>query len=544
MNWQAIPFPDKNTIYTDYITHPERLSRFFPISPFHSLEPILEQRVRQSFPRNALAAILEQQHRQWGTTPAITTHLKALKLPHTLAVVTGQQAGILVSPLYTIYKIMTTIQLVHQLQLTYPQYRFVPVFWMEVDDSDFKEIAHCHLLTRQNTLMELHLEEPPEDSGKPIFLRQLPQTISQWPEQITDAVLPTEFLESVLNRYFGAYRSGESFVTAFARMLVQLFGDHGLLVLNPSDKAVKSLGTPILRTAIEQRHEILEIFWQRNRELEAAGYHSQIHLKHQQTLLFWIDDSGKRVRLDCDSNDHCFLRYSNSGKQQPYQQVLEAIERTPERFTTNVALRPIFQDAVIPTGIYVGGPAEIAYFAQLHALYPLFNIPMPVIFPRHRITIVERKIQKIIEKYAIEYPQLFQENFHFLENDLARRLAHHPLQQQLAEIQHHIARQLQQLTPTIQVFDPTLVKSLQHTQQSIDHALQKFSHKIQRAFERQETTRSEHLKRLLLYIFPKHHPQERVLAPLYFQIKYGWDFWYTLLETLPTDVRTHWVVEL
>ncbi len=544
MNWQPIPFPDKNKIYVDYITHPERLSRFFPASPYGPLEAIFQQRLKQSFPREAFATILKQQHQAWGTTPAIEANRQRLTAPNTLAVVTGQQAGMLVSPLYTLYKILTTLQLTRQLQQTYPNYQFVPLFWMEVDDSDFREIAHCYFINRDNHLTELRLEAPPADEGKPIFLRQLPAGIDSWRQHITEQVFPTEFLEPVLDRYFTAYRGGVPIATAFARMLVALFGDQGLLVLNPSDAAVKALGTAIFRTAIEQRHTILETFWQRNQELEAAGYHSQIHLKHQQTLLFWIDEAGKRVRLDCDREDHCLLRYADSGRPRPYPEVLEAIQATPERFTTNVALRPIFQDAVVPTGVYVGGPAEIAYFAQLHALYPLFDVPMPVIYPRHRVTIVERKIQKIIQKYAIDYRQLFEENFHFLEKDLARRLAEHPLQQQLNQLQHTIARELQQLEPAVQAFDPTLVKPLQHTRTSMEQALAKFYQKIQRSLERQEATRTQQLERLLVYLFPRHHPQERVLAPFYFQIKYGWDFWEKLLAELPVDVRTHWVVEL
>lgn len=544
MHWKPIPFPDKNQIYTDYIHQPENLAPFFPANPFSSIHTVLEQRAQRDYPRQAIADILAQQHQQWSTHPKIETNIAKLTAPGTFAVVTGQQAGVLVSPLYTIYKILTTIHQAQVLQQHYPDFDFVPVFWMEVDDSDFREINHCHYITKQNLIRRLELDESPEDSGKPIFLRSLPESIAEWPDILREDFFPTEFLESVMERYFQAYKPGVPIATAFARVLVQLFGHEGLLILNPSEPAVKALGKPVFTTAIEKRHQILETFWERNRQLEAAGYHSQIHLKHGQTLLFWIDEAGKRVRLDCDDTDDCLLRYSTTQRPITFSEIIAAIEDQPHRFTTNVALRPIFQDFILPTAMYVGGPAEVAYFAQLHALYPLFQLPMPAILPRHRITVVEKKIQKIVQKYGIPYERLFHDNFHFLERDIQERLADHPLVEKLTQLEKKFLNELHTLEGNLQTFDPTLVKALHHTHQSIRQALNKLGNKIQRSAETQDKTRSQQLERLMLYLFPNHHPQERILAPLYFQIKYGWEFFNTLLQELPDDVRTHWVVEL
>ncbi len=544
MKWKAIPFPDKNTIYRDYISNFQKLAAFYPGNPSQSIESLLQERSERDYPRSQLATIFHRQHQQWGFHPAIKRNIDELTAPNTLAVVTGQQAGVFTSPLYTIYKIFTTIQQSRILKQWYPRYQFVPIFWMEVDDSDYQEINHCYYIRKDNQLQRLELEEKPEDTGKPIFLRKLPESITHWRDRIRNDFFPTEFLDTVLEHYFNVYQAGTPIATAFAKMLVQLFGAQGLLILNPSSAEVKTLGKTVFQTAIHQRHAILETFWKRNQQLETAGYHSQIHLKHGQTLLFWIDDQGRRVRLDCDDSEECLLRYSHSHQPVTYTEILREIDETPHRFTTNVALRPIFQDSILPTAIYVGGPAEVAYFAQLHALYPLFQLPMPAILPRHRITIVETKIQKIIQKYHIPYEKLFAENFHFLEKDLQQRMAQHPLQEQLSQLQRMIAASIQQLEPEVHAFDPTLVKALQHTTQTIQQALTKFTHKIQRAAENKDQTRTQQLERMLTYLFPRHLPQERVLAPFYFQIKYGWSFFEQMLETLPEEVRTHWVVEL
>ncbi len=544
MNWHSIPFPDKNKLYQDYILNPERVMDFYAANPFESLQATLAQRLKHSFPRQELAAIFAQQHRQWGTTPAIDANIEQLKQPHSVAVVTGQQVGVLVSPMYTIYKIFTILQQARLLSTRYPDFSFIPVFWMEVDDNDFQEINHLHYIAKDNAVHRLELEENPEERGRPIFTRRLPASIQQWQEQLRNDFFPTEFMDGVLQAYFSEYVAGTPFATAFARMVVKIFGQYGLLVLNPSVPEVKQLGTAVFQAAIEKRQEILETFWKRNQLLEASGYHSQIHLKHDQTLIFWLDEAQRRVRLDCDAQDHCLLRYAGSNRTIAFQEILREIEQEPARFTTNVALRPIFQDWILPTGLYVGGPAEIAYFAQLNALYPLFNLSAPAILPRHRLTIVEKKIQKIAQKYTVDYRTLFAQNFHFLENDLKGRLAEHPITTRLQEIQQVLEDGFDQLKPEVAHFDPTLVKALEHTRQSIQQAIGKFNAKVQRAAENQDETRTRQLQRLLTYVFPRHLPQERVLAPIYFQLKYGWQFLDEVFQQLPEDVRSHWIVEL
>lgn len=546
MNITPVNLSRKPPIFFDYLNHFEKVSSFYSWNPHDDSHLIaaLKERSRCSYPRQQLVDTLLQQHRAWEAPDESIHNIHRLNDKQTFCIVTGQQAGVLGGPLYTIYKIITVIKLAITLQEKYPDYHFIPVFWMEINDNDFKEINHIQYITRENELKRLEIAENPEDHLKPIAYRTIDAEMLRWKEILEEDFFDTEFKEDALNLFLDPYAQGDTYGNAFARLLLRLFHQYGLVILNPVDSGVTHLAQPIFHRTLSEADVLGEHFLTRNREIEEAGYPTQIHLRRQQTLLFFIDEHQRRVRIDKGEKENQFhLVYSEEIHPIGKEELLRLCETHPEQFSPNVALRPVLQDFLLPTVVYVAGPSETSYFAQLGALYDFFEIPMPVIYPRHRLTIVEKKIQRLVEKLELDYQSILQADSHFIENYL-RNSSGGELYEALEKTDVKIVQALEELAEALKKFDPTLIQSVQKTRSSIESSLGKLSGKITRSLEEKNKTMVNQLQRIFLHLLPGNNYQERELNLIYFVIKYGTDLIPQLITALPEDSFRHLIVEL
>ncbi len=535
----------KPPLFFDYLNHFEKVQSFYRWKPYTmaALPEIILERAQHTYPRKQLAEILLRQNRFWEAPPESLRNVEQLADDHTFCVVTGQQAGVLGGPLYTIYKIITVVKLAATLQEEFPEYNFIPLFWLEINDNDFKEINHIQYITRENQIRRLEISENPADSLKPIAFRKPDPQILQWRETIVEDFFDTEFKEDALRLFLEPYESSASYGDAFARLILSLLGRHGLVVINPVDRDVAALSQPIFHTALTSAREIVERFEERNHQIKGAGYPTQIQLRSSQTLLFQINEQQQRVRIDVDPGGGYRMVYPDKRRAIDSAELLHLCETHPEQFSPNVALRPIVQDSLLPTVAYVAGPSETAYFAQLGALYPFFEVPMPLIYPRHRMTIVENKIRRVTEKLQLDYETILNSRGDFIETFI-RQHAGQEVYRMLEEVDRQIGQALENLEPLLIKYDPTLVQSLQKTRQSIEGNFRKLSGKITRSLESKNETLVNQLERVMRHLLPQHTYQERVLNLLYFCIKYGCDFFDELLANLPEDTRRHYMVEL
>lgn len=541
------PVPAKgsqeSSLFEAYLNDFNKVKNFYQFNFISDWDAAIQKRAAHKFERKKLADVLTVQNREWEAPPSVLENISKLTSPDCLAIVTGQQAGILTGPLYTIYKIITTIRLSEWLKTEHPKYKFIPCFWLEVDDHDFREISHIQFFTKENELRRLELNEEAGDDLKPVNMRHLSSDIAGWKSQIKDQLFQTEFMDGVLESFFKAYSSQSSYVDAFARLALKLFGDYGLVVLNPADPEIKKLGRPIYKRSIEAPQMIQELLKNRNTDLAHSQLPIQIQFHPDQTLLFHTDAKDQRVRIDFDEKGDFLLKYGDKYERLEHQKLTNIIEESPERISPNVALRPLIQDLVLPTVGYVAGPAEVAYFAQLSALYNYFEQAMPVIYPRHRMTIVESKIQKIIEKLGIDFNELFSHRSDFWEYFIQQKQGKDTFGK-VSEIQLDISAKLGQLEKIVAEVDPTLINAIQKTGQKIDSGIELIMSKITSAIRQREAVEMDQLKRALLFIFPENNYQERVINIIYLLIKYGPDFVSDLYQELPLDTRPHYLIYL
>lgn len=543
MEIQTLQLSEKNSLFADYLENFEKVRAFYPYNSRNDWQSALAGRGGFQTPRQEMAEILLGQNRRWGAGEETLHNIRRLNSPKTLAVVTGQQAGVFGGPLYTFYKIITVLKLARKLARDFPGYTFVPLFWMEVNDSDFQEIGAVQYLSKENELRRLALEENPEEALQPVSARRVDEQIPRWRQTLAQDFFDTEFKEAALDLFLGCYAPGQGYPDAFAGLLQRFFGKHGLVLFNPAEAAASSLASSLFKQSLTAAPEILNIFAGRQRALESAGYAPQIQLSDRQTLLFFTDEQKRRVRIDFDEDGEFLLKYPEGYQSVAREVLLKKCAETPGNFSPNVALRPLVQDWLLPTLAYVAGPAEAAYFAQVETLYRYFQIPMPVIYPRHRLTIAEGKVHKNVQKFNLEYEEILSGRPGF-SAEFLRRSAGQGLHQALQSADDRIRQALTELQQQLAAADPTLVNTLEKTRQSIEESFGKLSGKISRSLEEKNQAQVRQLEKVLLHLRPANQPQERVLSMLYFCVKYGMDFVERLLAVLPEDSERHYLVSL
>jgi bacillithiol biosynthesis cysteine-adding enzyme BshC len=433
-------------------------------------------------------------------------------------VVTGQQVGIFTGPLYTIYKAITAIKLAQHLHEKYGS-EFIPVFWIESNDHDLEEANHINLLDSESDLVKL--EYTPENyvSGCSMKDVQVDEGFSELVLQLESGLPNTEFKEDVFAIIRDSYSPSRSVSYGFGRMMAQLLSKYGLVFLDPSDPAVKSLMSPIIERNINFPLEPMNIVNSAGERLKSGGYESQIEKSPDSTCLF-IEEGGVRRKLFFQDG---IFRIDGIDATPGTEELLSISRSEPWRFSPNVALRPVTQDYIMPTAAYVAGPGEISYFAQLSGLYDAMEVNMPIVYPRAGFTIVESKVERIMDKNQLTLNDL-SENYDNLFSRLSRDMAAGKLEHVLESSKLEISDMFGKLASELTRFDPGMKNIVESTRKKIDHQiniLEQRAYKTQRS--RNEILRNQ-VKRACMNIHPDGKPQERVFNIVQYLVSYGLGF--------------------
>jgi bacillithiol biosynthesis cysteine-adding enzyme BshC len=421
-NPKSAIIPGQSALYLKYLCNDPAALRFYShAATLESLENAASEIAPRSFPRNEMAAILRRQNESFGADCAVFRSIDALEKNGSVAIVTGQQTGLFIGPLYTIYKALTAVCLSGELRRR--GINAVPVFWMEADDHDFPEATRRAVLDGAGCARTIDFgpklfpeaEIAMQSVGALCFTGAIRDAAKEYLENIPDS----EWKNGVAEMIETAYSPGRNFAEAFAVLMNRLLPETGLILFNPRDAEAKRLAAPVFSRAVSKADQIRAALIRRNEDLSAAGFHAQAQILPDSTVLFLTVD-GKRQALERRGDGDFQLK--NSGEKIGGARMLELAARTPEIFSPNVLLRPIVQDYLFPTIAYAGGAAEIAYFAQIETLYSIFGRPMPVIWPRNGFTLIETEIAEAMNKTGVKFNDLFLEKPE-LEEKILRRSA-------------------------------------------------------------------------------------------------------------------------
>lgn len=544
MDCKPFSLPAASQLLTDYYSATDTIKTFYPTHFLDDWTALLQKRTIDPANRKATVDILRTQNEAWNAPAAVMENIRLLADEKTFAVVTGQQAGVLGGPLYSFYKTMTVLKLTAKLRREYPQYNFVPVFWVEVNDSDFAEMGFIKYADKTGNLKTLRLPEDDEEVQMSFGRRPVASALAEWQAQIREDFYDNDFKEDAIARFFAGYLSGDaSYANGFAQMLMSFFGEHGLILLNPGDARIIDLARPLFQQVLDRSDELGQQMTARNEAISTAGYSPQVQFLPQQTLLFFQDSAGRRLRIDQGTDGDFLLNYP--GERQPITgaDLQAALDRGEGALLPNVTTRPLLQDTLLPTITYVGGPGEISYFAQLAPLYESFQMSMPVVYPRHSLTIVESKLQKPMRKNQLEYAPMLARRADFVKTFIAEN-ADQTLFNARNTSEAQIVAALNALQEAIESHDQTLLNPLKKTRQNIEGSFRKLGDRIQRSLEGKNQVQVRQIEKVLDNLLPEGNYQERVINMLYFCIKYGNGFVGEIMEALPEDVTQHYVLEM
>jgi bacillithiol biosynthesis cysteine-adding enzyme BshC len=545
MNISALPF--FSDLAKDYLTKfsASPLKQFFPLPPStDGLQGFLSKRSFDDEKRSGIAQLISEQAAALGVTSgAVEANIARLRSPKTFAVVTGQQVTLFGGPLYTIYKTATAIALAEQLRKQYPEYDFVPVFWLETEDHDLKEATSAAVLNKTFDLT--HISYVPDGFDIVTIDQTWKKQVGPYPldaapleaaiAQLTEALQPTEFTEKLIADLRNAYKIGRTIAEAFSCWLYHMFADQGLLVLDANNTQAKSLGREIFLKELESSPKLSEKVVLQTVHLE-EHYHVQV--KPRAINMFYLED-GERFAINEKERKTSEPRsYFLKGSKRTFthEELVSMLVEHPERFSPNVLLRPLYQDTILPTAAYIGGPGEIAYFAQFKSAYDWADLPMPLIFPRVTATVVEDKFQKSLDKNAVTVSELLAGGSLVVEQ-LLNNLADEKLARLFEELDKALDEKLEELRHTIEAVDKSLDQSLNTLKGKVLTPVRDFGAKVQSADKRRHQTVRDQLGKALTALLPDAELQERTLSPIYFLNKYGPHFLIGLMAKIREDLR-------
>ncbi len=433
-------------------------------------------------------------------------------------VVTGQQVGLFGGPLFTPFKAATA--LARARQATQAGSPHAAIFWLATEDHDFAEINHVTFPARR-ALRKLVYAKAPE-TAQPVGGIVLDDTITPLVEEAWELLGYSDAMEALA----AAYQPGRTFAQAFAQFYSKAFAAQGLLVLDAGGRQIHRIGAPVLRAALERADELHAALLDRNRALETAGYHAQVAVGPQSSLLFLIDErSGARLalkRLPPSAQEPDGLW--QAGRQNySTSDLVGVLDAEPERISPSALLRPVFQDLLLSTSLTIGGPAEVAYFAQSAVLFERILGRLTPTEPRFSATLVEPAIGDLLHKHELTLERIFAESPSSLAQLLAARAVPIEGKRRLAAAGSALDAELPPLLEWMHALDAGLGRSADTAASKMRYQMNRLRRLAANFQLQREASLGRHAEAISQAIYPGGVLQERLHGAAYYFARHGFD---------------------
>lgn len=531
--------PRQSRLFLDYTSSHEPLSPFFVSTPWsqswaNAVPP------QDPAHRSAITDRLLEQNRSWGAGPKTLANIERLR-QGAGAVVSGQQVALFGGPLFTFLKAATIIQRAQVANAGVPgelargDGNAVPIFWLATEDHDLAEADHIILPSRHALhTLRLHPEQP--SASRPVGTLPLGPGITAVLDRAAELIGGTPEFDLLT----AAYTPDATFASAFARLIAATFADYGLIVIDASTRAFHALGAPVLRHAIEHAAEFESALHARDQLLAERGYHSQVLVAPGSSLLFLLDETtGARVPLRRKNGSWL------AGKtQHTTADLLSILDTAPERLSPNALLRPIFQDFLLPTMAAIGGPAEIAYFAQSQVLYQAILGRTTPVLPRLSATLIEPSIARVMEQHELSLSDILQSHPDELAHKLGARSMPVEGKRHLSATGNALEDELDALIGWTDSLDPSLGRSARVSASKMRYQMNRLRRLAANYQLQREGSIRRHVDTLSFNLFPDHHPQERTIGGIAYLARYGSPLLSTLVEQATQDCPGHKAIYL
>jgi bacillithiol synthase len=454
-------------------------------------------------------------------------------------VVTGQQVGLMGGPLFTPFKAATAIARARQ--ATAAGSPHAAIFWLASEDHDFAEINHVTFPARRELRTLTYTSAP--DTPRPVGGVVIDDSIAPLIDQAWELLGSSDAMDALAE----AYKPGRSFAQAFADFYAKMFAAEGLLILDAGAREIHRMGAPVLRAAIERADELRAVLEERNRELERARYHAQVAVAPQSSLLFLIDaQSGARVALKRIAGSSTDPRGMWQAGRQKFStdELAGILSAEPERISPAALLRPVFQDYLLSTSLTIGGPAEVAYFAQSAVLFERILGRMTPVHPRLTATLVEPGVGELLEKHGLDAERIFSETKESLAHLLAARAMPMEGKRKLASAGSALNSELDELLSYMRNLDAGLGRSAETAASKMRYQMNRLRRLAANFQLQKEESLARHAEAITLALYPEGTLQERVHGAAYYFARYGTDLAGLFATTAEKLCPGHAVVQL
>ena len=508
--------------------------------PWSDLGGAADAAARASSParRAAVADVLAEQNLAWGAGAETLALVDRLRDERSVAVVTGQQLGLFAGPLYTVYKALSAVRAAAHVEAVTGR-PAVPVFWLADEDHDFAEVRGAVFTDGPRVRFATYDDGRPLDGPRPpvgrIVLDEaaLAETFAALERALPDG----PHREQALALARDAYRPGRTIRDAFAVLLRALA--PGLVLMSADDARLKRLAAPVLEREAGEWRETARVLADQSARLVAAGFHAQI--EPSPLGLFWIDDAG--IRRPVDPLDAGGVTLRGTAVRWTEAEFHTRVARTPERVSPNVVLRPLVQDTLLPTAVYVAGPGEAAYYAQLAPVYARFGVPMPAVVPRLSLTLVEPGVRKTLDRYGLSVPDVGGD-VQALWKRLALSASDLDLDGTFSRARTDAERLADEMERVAGHVDESLDGAAGAFRQAVRHALGRLETKTVRVEKRRHTDILARVERARAALWPAGALQERALSPLQIVARHGIGALPAVVGAVPLDSTVHHIVDL
>lgn len=496
--------PRVSHLYSTFLDDFSRVSEFYghPANLEGVARAAGEVRLDEAL-RRGVTEVLRQQNQSFGGGQATQRNLDRLAAG-AVAVVTGQQVGLFGGPAYTIYKALTAVRVAEE--LTASGTDAVPVFWLATEDHDLAEVDHCFFGVRGG-LERLVLDASHSDGRR---VGEIP---------LGEGILPVaaralEVLKGLegnpIGRWIGeAYLPGETFGSAFAKLMTCLLSTTGMIFLDSLSPELHRLSMPTMRRALAEHKPLAQELLERSSVLEKSGFHSQVKVAGRHTLLFRVVDGQ---RLPIRSKDGNLV----SGRvQQPLETALQAIEEHPEQFSASALLRPVVQDALLPTAAYVAGPSEVAYYAQASVVHRRLLGRVPAVLPRAGFTLVTAQVANLLKKYGLDVEDVICGGRKF-RSKMEAKVLPKTLMRRFNAGEKSLQRLVEGLREPLAELDQTLLGALDTAAEKMLYQFNSLRGKAGRAEGFRTGVLDNHEREIVSLLLPNKSLQERSLSLLPF----------------------------
>ncbi|MBM4764031.1 bacillithiol biosynthesis cysteine-adding enzyme BshC [Bacillus sp. B15-48] len=527
-----LSLPAVNRFATGYLGGSEEIQSFFHYNYQKDTDYTarLEELKKRTFYRQELSEHIRTYMSRFPSSEQVRKNIERLKLDNSVAVIGGQQAGLLTGPLYSVHKVISIIKLAEQKEqeLGIP---VIPVFWIAGEDHDYQEVNHVYVLKNNKPEKWIY----PDGNHEKSMVTDIEinkEACLSWIEDIIGTFGETCHTNDLREFAKSCLASAQSFVDFFATIIMEMFKDHGLLIVDSGNQELRQLEKDFFMLQIRHHKEITKCVLDQQKEIQKVDFNLAIDLREDGANLFYNDIKNKeRILLRFEDQTNLFTE-KNGEISFSLEELMTIATEYPERLSNNVVTRPLMQEWLFPTLAFIGGPGEIAYWAELKLVFEYFDLKMPPLVPRLNITILDRSIETDLYKLNLDLQDVLETGTSKYELKFIDSLKDRDLEELFVEMRNQLVEQYKFVRAKTEKVDKGLLPLLTKNEDILINQIEFMERKIYESVCRKHDDILLKFTRIENALRPSGSPQERVWNPFYYMNVYGLDF-FTELVKLP-----------